>query len=475
MIKKFFTLKKILLTFISIIFFIYFLIYLNNSNPKIFNFIKNKIDYEIRQEIKKFFLFVSYYKKENLNLEKSNKQLSNSLLFLNNELIALQQQKNLVNEVIFPQTQLIKLKLSKIKLDYDRDNRSRNKVDDYKDGKFVTPFYIESIADKVITITYYGKFIAHNNYKDIEKKFDSSQIINTNLPNNITIYDTLVFEKKIFVSYAKRDKSCNFLKIVYADIDFNFLKFKDFYIQGENDKNKINEQCNESVMGGRMVTQDIGKYKKYLFLTSKDLDSDIKYKQMKDQYGLNITEKYMVINRINFLDGKSEIFSTGHRNPQGLYVSKNIILSTEHGPRGGDEINRIFKGKNYGWPVASYGETYNENYSNKDQFNYKKNHYNLGFEEPLFAFTPSIGITQILPVNVKFSERWENSFLIGSLRAQSLYRAVFDHNFTRVINFEKILISNRIRDINYSPQYNFFILALEDEDGSIGILQVDNN
>jgi glucose/arabinose dehydrogenase len=183
----------------------------------------------------------------------------------------------------------------------------------------------------------------------------------------------------------------------------------------------------------------------------------------------------MVINRINFLDGKSEIFSTGHRNPQGLYVSKNIILSTEHGPRGGDEINRIFKGKNYGWPVASYGETYNENYSNKDQFNYKKNHYNLGFEEPLFAFTPSIGITQILPVNIKFSERWENSFLIGSLRAQSLYRVVFDHNFTRVINFEKILISNRIRDINYSAEYNFFILALEDEDGSIGILQVDNN
>ena len=114
MIKKIFSLKKILLIFISVICFIYFLIYLNNSNPKMFNFIKNKIDYEIRQEIKKFFLFVSYYKKENSTLEKSNKQLSNSLLFLNNELITLQQQKNLVNEVVFPQTQFVKLKLSKI-------------------------------------------------------------------------------------------------------------------------------------------------------------------------------------------------------------------------------------------------------------------------------------------------------------------------------------------------------------------------
>ena len=46
----------------------------------------------------------------------------------------------------------------------------------------------------------------------------------------------------------------------------------------------------------------------------------------------------------------------GHRNPQGLLVFDNIVLSTEHGPRGGDEINKIMFGKNYGWPISSYGK-----------------------------------------------------------------------------------------------------------------------
>ena len=67
-----------------------------------------------------------------------------------------------------------------------------------------------------------------------------------------------------------------------------------------------------------------------------------------------------------------------------------MIISTEHGPRGGDEINIINFGKNYGWPISSYGEPYNFENKSKEIYHYKKNHSNLGFEEPVFTYVPSM-------------------------------------------------------------------------------------
>ncbi|MFK4539652.1 glucose/arabinose dehydrogenase [Bradyrhizobium ottawaense] len=62
---------------------------------------------------------------------------------------------------------------------------------------------------------------------------------------------------------------------------------------------------------------------------------------------------------INIRDGYPTIFTAGHRNPQGLYVDPSgTIWSTEHGPQGGDELNRLVRGANYGWPYATYGTDY---------------------------------------------------------------------------------------------------------------------
>ena len=78
--------------------------------------------------------------------------------------------------------------------------------------------------------------------------------------------------------------------------------------------------------------------------------------------------------------------SKGHRNPQGLAVKENIILSTEHGPRGGDEINKIIYGKNYGWPISSYGLPY----KNEKNVKFYKSHKDRGFEEPIYIAWASI-------------------------------------------------------------------------------------
>ena len=82
----------------------------------------------------------------------------------------------------------------------------------------------------------------------------------------------------------------------------------------------------------------------------------------------------------------------GHRNPQGLTRINNIFFSVEHGPLGGDELNKIVRDKNYGWPIVSYGTQYMYDESGKS---YEISHENNDFEEPLFALVPSVGISSL--------------------------------------------------------------------------------
>ena len=89
-----------------------------------------------------------------------------------------------------------------------------------------------------------------------------------------------------------------------------------------------------------------------------------------------------------------EIFSKGHRVPQGLTILNGQIFNVEHGPKGGDELNRVIKGNNYGWPLVSYGTNYLKD-SGGDGASFKINHEVNGFTEPLFAFVPSVGISNL--------------------------------------------------------------------------------
>ena len=142
-------------------------------------------------------------------------------------------------------------------------------------------------------------------------------------------------------------------------------------------------------------------------------------------------------------------------------------MQTEHGPRGGDEINKIIFNKNYGWPVASYGEKYGLGYTNEPY--YQKNHSANNFEEPIFSFVPSIGISEIIKLPNSFSNHFKNNFLLSSLNKRHLYRVKFDQTFNKVLFYEKIFIGERVRDLKYVKKLNLFIMAFE-ENGEIGLL-----
>ena len=153
---------------------------------------------------------------------------------------------------------------------------------------------------------------------------------------------------------------------------------------------------------------------------------------------------------------KLEIFSKGHRNPGSVFVDQNVILSTEHGPRGGDEINLIKKDGNYGWPTSSYGDLY---FSKKKSPYYKKSHKKYDFIEPIYSYVPSIGISAITKVPNNFDEYWEDNYLIASLYGNSIYRVKFDNDYSKILFSEKIFIGERIRDIKIHK--NFIILTFE--------------
>lgn len=153
----------------------------------------------------------------------------------------------------------------------------------------------------------------------------------------------------------------------------------------------------------------------------------------------------------NLVTHKLSARSSGHRNTQGLvYSIERELINTEHGPQGGDEINRILEGKNYGWPDKTYGTDYGR-YS----WPWSKNVGGEKSQEPLFAWVPSIGISSIIQVT-SFHKKWYGDLIVGSLKAQSLYRLKYLEG--RIVFVEPIWIGHRIRDLLQLDNH-FYVLT----------------
>lgn len=160
-------------------------------------------------------------------------------------------------------------------------------------------------------------------------------------------------------------------------------------------------------------------------------------------------------------NAKTAIYSYGHRNPQGM--TKNpftgAIWVNEHGPRGGDEINIIKKGKNFGWPVISYGINYSgttfTDITEKD-----------GMEQPLFYWVPSIAPSSMAFVSSDKYLNWKGNVLVGALKFSYLERLVLENN--EVVKREKLFEDiGRVRNVVQGPD-GYIYLAVERK----GILKI---
>ena len=156
---------------------------------------------------------------------------------------------------------------------------------------------------------------------------------------------------------------------------------------------------------------------------------------------------------LNEPDAQPEIWSYGHRNIQGmgLHPVTGDLWAHEHGAQGGDEINHIFRGENYGWPRVTHGINYDGSMITPDTTL-------PGMVDPVLHWTPSIAPCGLAFVSSEKFPGWENNMLVGALAGQHIHRVVLEEN--RVTHTERLLEGfARFRDIRQGPDGYIYVLT----------------
>lgn len=167
---------------------------------------------------------------------------------------------------------------------------------------------------------------------------------------------------------------------------------------------------------------------------------------------------------VNVKNAKKAIYSFGHRNPQGMTIHPETgkIWVHEHGPKGGDEINIIESGKNYGWPTVTYGVNYNSS-----KITNETSRPNM--TEPFHYWVPSIAPCGMDFVTSDKYPEWKGNLLVGSLKFQYLNRCTIENN--EVVKEEKLLEGlGRVRCVREAPD-GYIYVALENK----GIVKIVPN
>ena len=171
---------------------------------------------------------------------------------------------------------------------------------------------------------------------------------------------------------------------------------------------------------------------------------------------------------VNNKDAFNEIYSYGHRNPQGLFYDKTLkqLFSIEHGPRGGDEINIIKKGKNYGWPIISHGKEYNSFFS-VGEGKYKK-----GIENAIKVYIPSIAPSSLIVYSGKVFKQWKGNIFSGALKLKHINRIVINKEL-EVLEEERLFksLNERIRNIIEGPNG---LIYFSTDSGKIFVIKTEN-
>lgn len=160
--------------------------------------------------------------------------------------------------------------------------------------------------------------------------------------------------------------------------------------------------------------------------------------------------------------GAPEIWSWGHRNVQGaaLHPGSGELWTHEHGPQGGDELNATQAGRNYGWPIITYGRNYGT--GTKIGEGTEK----PGMEQPLTHWVPSVAPSGMAFLTSDRYPGWKDSLFIGTLRAQRLVRLELEGH--KVVKEERLLpqLNERIRDVRQGPDGWLYLLT-DSADGRV--------
>lgn len=209
-------------------------------------------------------------------------------------------------------------------------------------------------------------------------------------------------------------------------------------------------------LGGRIVFDGKG----HLFLTLGDRGEMARAQRLDDHAGkiLRLTDEGKPAPGNPFAGqagAQPEVFSLGHRNVQGaaLHPRSGALWAVEHGPQGGDELNLIRGGANYGWPVITYGV----NYVTGSRIG--EGTAREGMQQPVRHWTPSPALSGLAFYNGDRFARWRGDLFIGALRGQSLIRVRLDGE--RAVEDEVLLRGHvaRVRDVRAGPDGLLYLLT----------------
>ena len=471
--------KKILLSiiFLIIVFFfgVFFITPLTlNKQDGFYYHLKSFVPESLKIFIKKNFIQSTLLKNKNIYLKESLDKIHNDYFVMR---VSHQLDTILNSEIISKKKNIYSL--TKIILPFDAQPAWKGKPSGY----------IEEYEDNLIISSGKGEFISIK-FKDLNLNKLNFNLIKTNLteligfrefymPGNYGIRDLKVIGEKIYVSYPKEIKpDCYNVSIIVADINLKNLNFEEFF-----NFDKCLGAWGSTRSGGR-----IENYKENILFSVGDYG--LEAVQTTSQDTSHPFGKILLIDK----DTKNyKLVSYGHRNAQGLFYDEenDVVIETEHGPDGGDEVNKIIvendlKSNNYGWPISSYGFHYEatlERHKKEKTLDMlkkwaplHKSHKDYGFNEPLKNWTPSIGVSQITKINSSFYVKAENDFFVAALGNNipegdmTIHHLSFNKNFNKIEFEDKIVIGERIRDIYFSKKNNLILMILENSP-ALGILK----
>ena len=337
--------------------------------------------------------------------------------------------------------------------------------------------YVEIYNDNLLYISATGDLFFTSINDLMSKSSSDFKKINTNFREIVTnkyIYEVdtrfswggwesvrnIFYDQEyIYVSYIDEvEEECTTLSIIRGKLNFNNIQFKKFFSLNECISRNA-DKYTAAQSGGAIENFD----EDHIIFTTGDFRQRKLPQDKNSQYGKTL--------KISKVDSSYEILSIGHRNAQGISkVDENLFLSTEHGPRMGDEINLIDTNtvNNYGWPLSSYGVHYESSFGINFVFDevvdapLNKSHKEFGFSEPIYYFgfdkVVEHGISDIEVVEVDNSNL---NFLFGSMHYRRLYLGSYNLIDKNMVSLTSFNTGNRIRDI-VKVDSNTFISVFED-------------
>ncbi len=364
------------------------------------------------------------------------------------------------------------------------DEINTSYIDFYKDDLIYATkngsFFYAKINENILYLKPLNSNISDFLIKRFEEKNASINYFNPFTISKLGIKDIHVDNTILYVSYIEYDNQGGYnTGILKAEIS-DYLNFSKFY-SPRNFISSSNREFYPVQSGGRIVN-----YKKDSLLFSVGEFRD----RMSAQNPETDNGKIIAIDKNN---SGSRVLSLGHRNPQGLDYSKNFdyVISTEHGPAGGDEVNLNIDTeniKNFGWPISSYGIHYSNIAARTDSHGgdkdrvikdspLYKNHSKYGFVEPLiyWEINPAVSEIRIINEDKNYGEFVLSSLGNGSIsrpNSQSLLHYKFNKKTYETELLNKISVNERVRDIAYDKNSNILYYVGESS-GVIGFVNLN--